>query len=99
MKKLIFASLISTSALFYSYYYCYNKINNINNINNIDEIIDLNNPVVDLEIDSKENTKLDRDKDKDKDKGKDTKSSDKIIIYKKPVPIYKLYQKQEWEII
>lgn len=91
MKKLIFASLISTSALFYSYYYCYNKINNI------DEIIDLNNPVVDLVIDSKENTKLDRDKDKDK--GKDTKSSDKIIIYKKPVPIYKLYQKQEWEII
>mgnify|MGYP001081780867 CR=1 FL=1 len=83
MKKLIFASLISTSALFYSYYYCYNKINNI------DEIIDLNNPVVDLVIDSKENTKLD----------KDTKSSDKIIIYKKPVPIYKLYQKQEWEII
>ena len=68
MKKLIFASLISTSALFYSYYYCYNKINNINNI---DEIIDLNNPVVDLVIDSKENTKLDRD----------TKSSDKIIIY------------------
>ena len=90
MKKLIFASLISTSALFYSYYYCYNKINNINNI---DEIIDLNNPVVDLVIDSKENTKLDRDKDKD------IKSSDKIIIYKKPVPIYKLYQKQEWEII
>ena len=90
MKKLIFASLISTSALFYSYYYCYNKINNINNI---DEIIDSNNPVVDLEIDSKENTKLDRDKDKD------IKSSDKIIIYKKPVPIYKLYQKQEWEII
>mgnify|MGYP006140426819 FL=1 len=90
MKKLIFASLISTTALFYSYYYCYNKINNINNI---DEIIDLNNPVVDLEIDSKENTKLDRDKDKD------IKSSDKIIIYKKPVPIYKLYQKQEWEII
>lgn len=87
MKKLIFASLISTSALFYSYYYCYNKINNI------DEIIDLNNPVVDLVIDSKENTKLDRDKDKD------IKSSDKIIIYKKPVPIYKLYQKQEWEII
>jgi hypothetical protein len=87
MKKLIFASLISTTALFYSYYYCYNKINNI------DEIIDLNNPVVDLEIDSKENTKLDRDKDKD------IKSSDKIIIYKKPVPIYKLYQKQEWEII
>ena len=87
MKKLIFASLISTSALFYSYYYCYNKINNI------DEIIDLNNPVVDLLIDSKENTKLDRDKDKD------IKSSDKIIIYKKPVPIYKLYQKQEWEII
>lgn len=86
MKKLIFASLISTSALFYSYYYCYNKINNINNI---DEIIDLNNPVVDLVIDSKENTKLD----------KDNKSSDKIIIYKKPVPIYKLYQKQEWEII
>ena len=85
MKKLIFASLISTSALFYSYYYCYNKINNI------DEIIDLNNPVVDLVIDSKENTKLDRDKD--------NKSSDKIIIYKKPVPIYKLYQKQEWEII
>jgi len=83
MKKLIFASLISTSALFYSYYYCYNKINNI------DEIIDLNNPVIDLVIDSKENTKLD----------KDTKSSDKIIIYKKPVPIYKLYQKQEWEII
>ena len=83
MKKLIFASLISTTALFYSYYYCYNKINNI------DEIIDLNNPVVDLVIDSKENTKLD----------KDTKSSDKIIIYKKPVPIYKLYQKQEWEII
>ena len=90
MKKLIFASLISTSALFYSYYYCYNKINNINNI---DEIIDLNNPVVDSVIDSKENTKLDRDKDKD------IKSSDKIIIYKKPVPIYKLYQKQEWEII
>ena len=87
MKKLIFASLISTSALFYSYYYCYNKINNI------DEIIDLNNPVVDSVIDSKENTKLDRDKDKD------IKSSDKIIIYKKPVPIYKLYQKQEWEII
>jgi hypothetical protein len=87
MKKLIFASLISTTALFYSYYYCYNKINNI------DEIIDLNNPVVDLVIDSKENTKLDRDKDKD------IKSSDKIIIYKKPVPIYKLYQKQEWEII
>ena len=87
MKKLIFASLISTTALFYSYYYCYNKINNV------DEIIDLNNPVVDLEIDSKENTKLDRDKDKD------IKSSDKIIIYKKPVPIYKLYQKQEWEII
>ena len=86
MKKLIFASLISTSALFYSYYYCYNKINNINNI---DEIIDLNNPEVDSVIDSKENTKLD----------KDTKSSDKIIIYKKPVPIYKLYQKQEWEII
>ena len=83
MKKLIFASLISTSALFYSYYYCYNKINNI------DEIIDLNNPEVDSVIDSKENTKLD----------KDTKSSDKIIIYKKPVPIYKLYQKQEWEII
>ena len=49
--------------------------------------------MVDLEIDSKENTKLDRDKDKD------IKSSDKIIIYKKPVPIYKLYQKQEWEII
>ena len=91
MKKLIFASLISTSALFYSYYYCYNKINNINNINNIDEIIDLNNPVVDSVIDSKENTKLDKDKD--------NKSSDKIIIYKKPVPIYKLYQKQEWEII
>jgi hypothetical protein len=89
MKKLIFASLISTTALFYSYYYCYNKINNI------DEIIDLNNPVVDLVIDSKENTKLDKDKDKDKD----IKSSDKIIIYKKPVPIYKLYQKQEWEII
>tara|TARA_B110000261_G_scaffold155443_1_gene188198 strand:- start:214 stop:477 length:264 start_codon:yes stop_codon:yes gene_type:complete len=87
MKKLIFASLISTSALFYSYYYCYNKINNI------DEIIDLNNPVVDLVIDSKENTKLDKDKDKD------NKRSDKIIIYKKPVPIYKLYQKQEWEII
>ena len=87
MKKLIFASLISTSALFYSYYYCYNKINNI------DEIIDLNNPVVDLVIDSKENNKLDRDKDKD------NKRSDKIIIYKKPVPIYKLYQKQEWEII
>ena len=87
MKKLIFASLISTSALFYSYYYCYNKINNI------DEIIDLNNPVVDSVIDSKENTKLDKDKDKD------IKSSDKIIIYKKPVPIYKLYQKQEWEII
>ena len=87
MKKLIFASLISTTALFYSYYYCYNKINNI------DEIIDLNNPAIDLEIDSKENTKLDRDKDKD------IKSSDKIIIYKKPVPIYKLYQKQEWEII
>jgi hypothetical protein len=87
MKKLIFASLISTTALFYSYYYCYNKINNI------DEIIDLNNPVVDLVIDSKENTKLDKDKDKD------IKSSDKIIIYKKPVPIYKLYQKQEWEII
>jgi hypothetical protein len=87
MKKLIFASLISTTALFYSYYYCYNKINNI------DEIIDLNNPVVDSVIDSKENTKLDRDKDKD------IKSSDKIIIYKKPVPIYKLYQKQEWEII
>ena len=87
MKKLIFASLISTSALFYSYYYCYNKINNV------DEIIDLNNPAIDLEIDSKENTKLDRDKDKD------IKSSDKIIIYKKPVPIYKLYQKQEWEII
>ena len=90
MKKLIFASLISTSALFYSYYYCYNKINNINNI---DEIIDSNNPVVDLVIDSKENTKLDKDKDKD------NKRSDKIIIYKKPVPIYKLYQKQEWEII
>ena len=87
MKKLIFASLISTTALFYSYYYCYNKINNI------DEIIDLNNPVVDLVIDSKENNKLDRDKDKD------NKRSDKIIIYKKPVPIYKLYQKQEWEII
>ena len=87
MKKLIFASLISTSALFYSYYYCYNKINNV------DEIIDLNNPVVDLVIDSKENNKLDRDKDKD------NKRSDKIIIYKKPVPIYKLYQKQEWEII
>ena len=87
MKKLIFASLISTTALFYSYYYCYNKINNI------DEIIDLNNPVVDLVIDSKENTKLDKDKDKD------NKRSDKIIIYKKPVPIYKLYQKQEWEII
>ena len=42
--------------------------------------------MTDLVTDLEENAKLD----------KDIKSSDKIIIYKKPLPIYK---KQEWEII